>query len=125
MVETNTTTIEAEVSVRDSGQIYVGSKAQEMLGVGYNDTISMTFKDKGPGGSDITVTGEINRSNCVQVGVELARSVWPEESSRYGSTEHVSAIIQDKGRTWYDNDDNSGTDRRWKKVSHLAAEVLP
>lgn len=122
MVE-ETTKIEAEVSVRENGSVYLGVKAREMISAGYNDEVSITFPNKGPSESDLTISGCLDSGNTVYVGRELVRTIMPDDT--IGATAHVDAIVKKGKKTWYDNDDNSGPDRRWQKVKHLAAEVLP
>ena len=117
------TTIQAEVSVREKGSVYVGVKAREMLGVGYNDELSITFPDKGPSESDLTISGCLDTGNSIYVGRELARTLQPDDT--IGATAHIEAVIKKGKKTWYDNEDTDDTDRRWQKVKHLAAEIMP
>jgi hypothetical protein len=121
------TTIEAEISVRKDGSIYVGVKAREMLGVGYNDEITITFREKGPSGSDITISGMLDSGNSIYVGKDLTHTIRSDNSEGVLSTpEHINAIVAKGNKNWYDeNSGESEPNRRWQKASHLSAEVLP
>lgn len=121
MAEENTT-IEAEVSVRNNGSVYLGVKSREMLGVGYNDNVSITFEGEGPSGSDITVSGSLDSSSNIYIGKELCNKLGDSYDVGIG-TKHINAIVEKADGSWYD--DKERTERRWKKVFHLAAEVLP
>lgn len=115
-------TVAAKVSVVDDGSIYVPVKVRDLLGLGYNDGVELRIPEFGGSDTDVSVRGHLTSANQIYVGRSITNPLCDQQETNLKRTTHVEAEIQPTGEKW--GDDKEGTDKRWKRVRHLVAELL-
>lgn len=114
-------TVAAQVSAYDTGKLYVPTKARDLLNLGYNDGVEVRIPEFGGRDTDVSVRGHLNSSGQIQVGRSITEPLFDGEE-RFKQTTHIEARIEPTGTEW--GDDKDDTDKRWKRVRHLIAELL-
>lgn len=112
--------VAAEVSIHYDGRVYIGVKAKEKLGIGYNDRVHVTIpRENSP---DITASGCLTKADTIGAGSDTYRMVSDKNEESHGTTKHVDAIVEPQSRTW---DEAHGlTEVRWDGYNILDAKDI-